>query len=415
MNKKILIIGNSANTYALAKKLSENNEVFVAPGSPTISEFATNVDIREDSTSELLDFVLENDINLTIPISVKSLNTNIVELFNNSQQSIFAPSLNTSNILFDKNIMKKMLYKLRVPTPRFGIFEKQNMAADYIKNLKTPFVIKSNEPSSAVVLTSQKTAKTILDSYFAKKNQKVLVEDYIWGTPFAFYVITDGYKALPIGSSILYKYSLEGDGGQLTNGMGACVPNYKLSIENEYFIMDNVVYPILEYLEQGQNPYLGILSVQGCLTEDGVVQILGFEPFMSDVDCSAILENIDSNLIQLIESCILGTFSDEIEFINQKDLSATSLTLISKNKTELPNSINGLDNIDENIKIDFYPSVTKNKYLEYEAKSGSVLVMTAFARTLASSTNTIYEEVKNIDFKGISYRKDICKAVITAY
>ena len=44
MSKKILIIGNSAKEYALAKKLSENNEVYVAPGSPSIKDFATCVD-----------------------------------------------------------------------------------------------------------------------------------------------------------------------------------------------------------------------------------------------------------------------------------------------------------------------------------------------------------------------------------
>lgn len=408
MKRKILIIGNSANAYALAKILSERNEVFVAPGSTTIKEFASCVDIRENSASELLEFVMEQGIDLTIPVSINSFNSDIVELFNNNGQNIFAPSLKASNILFDKNVMKKVLYKLRIPTPKFGIFEKQNMAMDYIKNLKNPFVIKTNEPASATIITSQNSAKLILDSYFVNKNQKVLIEDYVWGTPFAFYVITDGYKALPFGSSILYKHSLEGDGGQLTTGMGACVPNYKISIDNEYFLMDNVVYPILEYLEQGGNSYTGILAVQGVLTEEGIIQVLGFEPFMQDADARAILELIDSDIIKLIDSCIIGTFSDEVEYISQKDLSAVSLVLVSKSKTSSSN-IKGLDELDDDIKIDFYPLVSKNKYLEYETQTGSVLVMTALARTVSSSVSKIYEEAELIDFKGLSYRKDICK------
>ena len=78
MNKKVLIIGNSANTYALAKKLSDGNEIFVAPGSDAIKEFATCVDIREDSALELLEFAMENGIDLTIPFSEKSLKSNNV-------------------------------------------------------------------------------------------------------------------------------------------------------------------------------------------------------------------------------------------------------------------------------------------------------------------------------------------------
>lgn len=409
MSKKILIIGNSAAAYALAKKMSVGNEVYVAPGSDTIKEFATCLDIREDATVELLEFALENDIEIVIPISLKSLESDIVHLFTQNNLSVFAPSKGASKFIFDKSAVKKAMYKLRIPTPKFGIFEKQNMALDYIKNLKKPFVLKTNEKSSATILTSPNTAKNLLDSYFAQKNQKILIEDYTWGTPFAFYALTDGYKALPLGSSIMYKHSLEGEGGQLTNGMGSCVPNYKLSIENEYFLMDSVIYPFLEHLESNNNPYLGIIGVNGILLEDGNIQILGFEPFLHDCDCAAVLELVDTDLVELIQSCLVGSFSDEVEFIPQKEMFATSLVLSCKNKENNQNVISGLENIDESLLKSFYPNVVKNRYMEYEAKNGSVLVLTSFGRTVSSSTNNVYEEAENIEFKGLSYRKDICK------
>ena len=414
MSKKVLIIGNSVKEYALAKQLSRENDVYVTPGSKTISEFATCLDIREDAISELLEYVMENEIDITIPISKKTLKTDIVEVFNKNNLQIFAPSKNAFEIISDKVSIKKTLYKLRIPTPKFGIFEKQNVALDYTKNLKAPFVAKTNEPSSAVILTAQKTAKNIIESMFAQKDQKVLIEDYIWGTPFTYYTITDGYKALPIGSSILYKHSLEGNGGQLTKGMGACIPNYKLSLDNEYFIMDNIVYPILEAIEMGGSPYLGILAVNAILTEDGNIQVLGFDTFLQDCDTSAILELLDTDMLNLIEACIIGSFSDEYDFIPQKELFATSLVLFSKNKDNNENSIKGLESLDDNTSLDFYPSVTKNKYLEYEAQTGAALVLTAFARTSTTATKKVYEEANIIDFKGITYRKDICKPIITS-
>ncbi len=407
MSKKILIIGNTARVYSLAKKFAVNNEVFVAPGSPTIGEFAANVDLRD--ASEILEFVMENGIDLTIPVARLE---GIVELFNNNNQKIFAPSEAASKLITDKALMKKVLYKLRIPTPKFGIFEKPNMVMDYIKNLKNPFVVKTNEPSSAVVLTSQKEAKTIVDSIFAQKVQKVLIEDYVWGTPFAFYAVTDGYKALPIGSSILYKHSLEGDGGQLTSGMGACAPNYKLSVEHEYYLMDNVIYPTLDYLEIEGNPYTGILGVNGIITENGVLQIIGYDFFMQDCDCSAVLECLDADLYQLMEACTVGSFSDEFEFINQKDLSATSIVLNCKNKDNKENIINGLDSLDDETIVSFAPTVTKNRYLEYEAQNGQVMVLTSIARTNSKSVEKVYEEASNLDFNGIYYRKDICRNCI---
>ena len=415
MNKKILIIGNSAKEYALAKKMSENNEVYVAPGSDTMREFVTCVDIREDSVTELLEYVMENGIDLTIPCAQAAIASNIAEVFTKNNQAVFAPSADSAKLVLDKALMKKVLYKLRIPTPKFGIFEKPNMVMDYIKNLKNPFVLKTNEPSSAVVLTSPLAAKTIVDSAFAGKVQKTVIEDYVWGTPFSFYTVTDGYKALPLGSAIVYKHSLEGEGGQLTSGMGACAPNYKLSIENEYFLMDNVIYPTLDYLEIDGNPYVGILGIEGILTEDGRMQILGYRSFMQDCDCQAILNLVDTDLYKLFESCVIGSFSDEVEFIPQKEGSSTTLVLVCKNKNNVQNAIKGLDDLDETLDIAFYPAISKNRYLEYEAQNGPVMVLTAQGFTVASSTARVYAEVENIRFEGLSYRKDICKPLLVSF
>jgi len=409
MKKKVLIIGNSPSGYSIAKKLSEKYEVYITPSSDMLKEFVTCLDIREDNSRELLEFVVENSIDMTIAISQKAINSDIASLFADNNQAIFAPTSKANDIVSNKVFAKKTMYKLRIPTPKFGIFEKQNFANDYLKNQKIPYVIKTNESNSAVIITSQSISKNILDMMFAQKNNKVIIEDYIYGTPFSFYTITDGFKALPIGSSLTYKHALEGDGGQLTSGAGSCVPNYKISFEHEYMIMDNVIYPTLDYLQMQGNPYLGILGVNGIITDDGNIQILGWQSFMQDCDADGILNNIQDDLYDLFEACIIGSFSDEVDSVNINDKNSVSVVLVNKNKDNTENSITGLDNLDDNISISFYPSVHKNKYLEYEAGSGSVLVFTSFASSLAKASDRVYSELLDVDFKGISYRKDICK------
>lgn len=412
MRKKILIIGNGAKEYALAQKLAEKHDIFVTPASDSLKEFTTCLDIRESNAAEILDFVMENDIDMTIPLSVAALKSNIVELFNKNNRKIFAPDSKAAKIVFDKALAKKVLYKLRVPTPKFGIFEKQNMVLDYIKNQKVPFVLKTDEINSAVVLTSQLLAKSLVDASFIEKNNRIIIEDYVYGTAFSFYAITDGYKALPFGSSITYKHKLEGDGGQLTSGMGACSPNYKLTTENEYFLMDNVIYPTLDYLEIESNPYLGILGVNGILMQDGRISILGYQSFMQDCDTAPVLNTVGDDLYNLFESCCLGSFSDEVGGIVYNDLYSSSLVLTCKNKVNKENIISGLDNLDEDTQITFYPSVSKNRYLEYEASEGAVLVVCTKAATSANSVLKMYEEADFIDFDSKYFRKDICKLSI---
>jgi len=411
MKKKILIVGNSAKEYSLTKWLSKDNEIFITSANKNFGDFATCVDIRENATSELLEFVMENGIDLTMVTSHIALQTNIATLFTNNNQDIFAPSLAVCKLIYDKALTKKVLYKLRIPTPKFGIFEKQAMALDYIKNLHQPFVIKTNDASSAVVLTSQNVAKNVLECHFAEKSQKVIIEDYVFGTPFAFYVITDGYKALPFGSSLIYKHLLDGDGGQLTTGMGACSPNYKISIEQENNIMDTCIYPILEYFEREGNVYSGILCLQGIISEDGNIQIIGLQPFMSDCDCQTVLNNIEENfnLYDLFKSCTLATFSDEYDYIPQKNKASASLVLCCTHKNSKDNIIAGLDDLDENTNISFFPIVKQNKYLEYEADYGPNIVITTEAGTHNNALEKLYSEAENVSYKGIRYRKDIGK------
>ncbi len=411
MRKKVLIIGNSAKEYALAKKLAETCEVYVAPGNDGIAEFTNCIDIRPNSAQELLEFVLENSIDITIPVAAESLSSDIVKLFTKHKLQIFAPDLNVSDLLFDKLLSKKIMYKLKIPTPKFGIFEKQNAAADYVKNLETPFVIKTNAPSSAVIITSQQSAKNLLDSFFAEKSAKILVENYVYGTPFGFYAITDGFNALPLGSSVLYKYSLDGEGGQLTSGMGACSPNYKLSLKNEEFIMNNVIYPTLNYLEANGSTYCGIIGVNGILSEDGNVKILGYLPFMQDADCAGILALLDTDLYKLIESCTVGSFSDEFDYIKCTDNTSVSVVLCCKNRENSQNIIDNIDNVDENIILSYTNNVHKNKYLELEAQTGPAIVFTSVSRTHASASKKVYDEIKEVTFSGMTYRKDICKTI----
>ena len=408
MQKKILIIGNGAKEYALAKKLAEKHEIFITPASDALKEFAQCLDIREDSSKELLEFAVENGIDLTIPISSVALKSDIVSLFNENNQAIFAPCKEAANLIFDKALAKKVLYKLRIPTPKFGIFEKQNMVLDYIKNLKNPFVLKTNDSNSAAVFTSYQSAKKFVEASFIEKGKKIIIEDYIYGTPFSFYTITDGYKALPVGSSITYKHSLEGDGGQLTSGMGSCAPNYKLSLEQVYYLMDNVIYPALDYFEIEGNPYLGILGVNGILTDDGRIFVLGWHSFMQDCDAASILEVLDEDLLSLFEACVIGSFSDEFDSICYKNLYASSLVLTCKNKENKENTIQGLDTIDDNTVLSFYPSVKKNKYLELEADYGADLVLTTLASTPSRAVSKMYEEAECISFSGMYYRRDIC-------
>lgn len=409
IGKNIFIIGGGAREYTLAKKMIELDEVskvFVAPGNDAMKEFCTVVDIRETNTQELLEFVLENSVDLTIASSEIAIKNDIANIFQRHNQMIFAPTEASANICTSKSTGKKFMYKNRIPCPKFAIFDKPSMAIDYAKNSNMPIVIKTDEhqEKGVLVCNSFQIAKSFIEDLFESGEKKVIIEDYILGHGFSFYVISDGYHALPLGTVATYKYELEGDGGLITDGMGAYTPDYRISKQTEKRILQQIIFPTINSLAHQHTPYIGILGVD-LIINDEQLFTLEFNSFLKTPDSQAILAVLNENLYHLFQACVIGSFADDYAQIDISDNSAVSCVLLSKKAESI---INGLDDLEEETQVAHF-NTKKNEYLEYEANLGRTLVVTRIARVLSKAVNDLYEEISVINFDGMKYRRDITK------
>lgn len=410
--KKILIIGHSAKEHALAKTFADYDfveKVYAAPGNSAMSEFCECVDIRPDKVSELLNFAMENAVDLTIASDEKSIKADIASLFQQNGQMIFAPSAASAFTAVSKSAGKKLFYKLHIPTPRFGIFEKSQLALDYIKKASFPLVIRTDESSAGAdrqVCNTIQNASVFIEDLFLAGASKILLEEYVFGHEFVYYVITDGYHFLPLTCCANYKFMSDGNGGILTPGMGSFCPDYKLSAEIQERILSEVVAPVLSNLERRGTPYLGILGVEGVLISENNYQILELKSFLSDHDCQAVLNLIDENLYTLFEACAIGSFADDYENVPCSDNSSVSCVLSSGKIAGT--LVEGLDLIDEDVRIN-HLSTKRNEYFEYLTGGGRALVLTKTSSTLTRARQLLYENVDVIKFSGKKFRSDICK------
>lgn len=411
MGKKVFIIGSSAAEYTLAKKLSESDEiaqVFVAPGMDAMKDFCTVADIREHNVQELLEFALENAIDLTIAVGEEAIKNDIATLFQQNHQMIFAPTKNSANICLHKSVGKKFMYKNQIPCSKFGIFDKASMAVDYAKKSNFPIVVKTdeNQPKGILTCSAFSVAKDFIEDLFEKGEKKVIIEDYAYGHEFSFYVITDGYHALPLGIVATYKYELEGNGGLLTSGVGAFTPDYKVSQQVEWKIMQNVIYPALNSLAHSHTPYVGILGVDLIMGENEQLSVLKFNSFLQVPDAQVILALLNENIYNLFEACVVGSFADDYNYIDIEDKSAVSCVLSSLGEDKI---ISGLDEVDEETQLAYF-NIRKNQYLEYETQKGRTLILTRTARVLSRAVSDLYEEIEVVKFDGgMKFRKDIGK------
>ncbi len=335
-------------------------------------------------------------------------------MFSENGLMIFAPDADSAQFATNRAIAKKMFYKLRLPTPRFAIYEKKNLAIDYVKNADMPVIIKTEEhkpKNSVMVCPSFNIAKSYIEDCFFGDENKVIIEEYVYGTPFIFYVITDGFKALPLGSTRDYRFSLEGDGGLWTDGMGANSPFTKLTYDHEDYIMNEIVYPVINYLSEGLKPYMGILGFEGILTPEGDIAITECSPFLHDHDAQGILSLMDNDLFKIMHACAIGSFSDDYDMLDFKDEFATSCVLSSGQvKNEI---ITGLDDLQEDTHIN-HINTKQNEYTEFETQGDRTLVLTTIGKTLGRAGKKMYDEIDAINFRGKTYRKDICKVIAGA-
>lgn len=400
--RNVLILGKSAKEFALAKHLSEGYKVYVLPGSSAMEEFATVVDSQIDDVRKIVEFVLENDISMTIVVDDEFVSQELLETFQKNDLQIFSPNLSFVDLLKDKVAVKKFLYRLRIQTPRFASFDKANVAYEYIKNARLPLILKSNLGEYATICVNEKIAKTAVDD-LVLRDEQVLIEEYINGQTFTAYFVTDGYKVLPIGTAQNYNFALEGDGGVLTNGIGACSPFYKLTDAHIDYLTNDIATPIIESFEHQGNPVSAIFGVEAILTPDDRIYVSNLKNFISDADAQGVLSLLDIDLIKVIDDCLLGTFADIYDYIPQKDLYALSSVLSARVDEEV---ISGVKNLDENTKISYY-AATKNRYLEFLTRKGKVLNITTCAGTISRARDLLYSEIDEINFKTKSYRKDI--------
>ena len=411
--KKVLIVGSCAKEYALAKYLSKNSEiekVYIAPGNIASSDFAERIDIRENDAQGLLEFAIKEEINLTIVPSQEAIRADIAGLFQANSQLIFAPCAEAAKFAISRANSKKFLYKLHIPTPKFGIFEKSSLAYDYVNNAKMPLLITAdvdNENSVRSVCANVNLAKTCIDDLFLREEPKVVIEDYAYGHPFTIYVMTDGYCALPFAAVGDYKFIEDGGAGLFTRGMGAYVPDYKVSLDVVADIMQNVINPVIKNLEKRNNPYMGILGAECVLTGENNYTVTGFTPFLKEHDTQAVLNSLDTDLYRLFEACAVGSFADDYTEIAVNDLSTLSCVLYSRKGGAL---ITGLEMVDDSTEITHF-STSKNNYFEYLTNQGRTLVITQTASTISRARELLYDNVEDIYFEGKKYRRDICAEV----
>jgi len=412
---KVLVVGGGGREHAIVYKLSKSSKVdkiYCAPGNAGISEIAQCVDIGADEIDKLKEFAMKNKIDITIVGPEIPLIKGIVDEFEKEGLKIFGPNKKAAMIEGSKYFAKLMLNKYNIATARFKAFDKYEDALGFLKKTWYPVVIKADgaaQGKGVFIVESFTQAKETLDlmmkgKIFGTSCDTVIIEEMLFGREVSVLMFTDGKTIIPMISAMDYKKIFDQDKGPNTGGMGNIAPNPYFDDKISKEVMDNILKPIVNSLKTEGIIYKGVLYAGLILTDEGP-KVLEFNARFGDPEAQVILPLLETDLINIVEAVINGSLDKtEIKWSDKKSVCVVASSKGYPNNYKTGYEITGLDKTDNVYLFHAGTAVNNGKVV---TSGGRVLAVTALGDTFDEARNKAYKQLKNINFEGIYYRKDI--------
>lgn len=311
---KILIAGNDFNAYLTAcfiKVRTPENDIFLTRDEDRDDGIYT-VEIKSSDIIALKDFVKNNGIDFTVVFSPKAIRCGIFELFTEENLSVYAPDSEAAGVFYNNAVAKKLMYKLKIPTPRFGIFDKENSALDYALNAKYPVFVKYDNTQygeNSVFCKNFSEAKTSIQKIFEEPGNKAVIENCADNEYYNVYFITDGYNAYPLTSTknFVFKYSRY-----------ILSPAVKVSDALTLKLLQNVIYPLIDDIASFSSPYKGVIGLKVSLSGNDY-KVAELFPGFKNYDLQAFLSVTDENIPNLLWQCSCAELAQIGDYVSVND------------------------------------------------------------------------------------------------
>ncbi|MDD5006241.1 MAG: phosphoribosylamine--glycine ligase [Candidatus Omnitrophica bacterium] len=421
---KILVVGSGGREHTLVWKLAQSKQVkqiFAAPGNAGIAEIAQCIDIAADDIKNLLHFVKDTQIDLTVVGPEAPLAGGIVDEFEKEGLRIFGPNALGARLEASKVFAKQIMMKAGVPTAQCEIFEDAQQAKDYIKAKGAPLVVKADGLAQGKGVIVAKTEQEAIDAVasimenkiFGDAGNQVIIEECLTGEEASILAFCDGINFIPLASSQDHKRIFDNDQGPNTGGMGAYSPAPVISPKLMKEILNKIIKPVVDEMSKIGCPYKGLLYAGIMITKDGP-KTLEFNVRFGDPETQVILPRLRTDLVKVMQAVIDGAL-DTIKLSWSKD-SCVCIVASSggyPGEYQKGKEISGLNDLKGRKGVMVFHAGTKSDNGKIVTSGGRVLGVTALGKDIRDAINNSYQAIEKIKFEGMHFRKDIgAKAII---
>ena len=417
--KNILIIGNGGRENSLAWAIQKNEsvrKVYLIPGNAGSERIkkCERIKIDINNKTELVKKLAFLKIDLIVIGPEIPLANGLADFLRKKDFKVFGPGKDGAKLEYSKSWAKEFMQNANIPTANFWKVNSLEEAKKIIHSSPFPLVVKADGLASGkgVFIPHSKdecfkAAESIFNGKFGNSGNVVVLEEKIQGPEVSVFALCDGERYILLPTAQDHKRLNEKDKGPNTGGMGAYSPAPLLTEDSLNRIIKEIIEPTINELNKRNIDYKGVIYFGLMLTTSGP-KVIEYNCRFGDPECQTIMPLMDQDFVFLLEKCSMGNLTGH-EKINPHDkvsgcVIATSKGYPNEYKIGFPIKIGKIDSSDCQI-FDSGTSLSKNG--ELLTDGGRVLSIVCQDIDFDMVFKKAYKNLKEINFDGIYFRKDI--------
>ena len=427
MALRVLVLGGGAREHALAARLAAERdvaEVVCTPGNPGIAHVARIAGADLSDPDALLALADREQIDLTVVGPELPLSVGVADRFAADGRLLFGPTRAAAALESSKAFAKAFMARHHVPTARFHTSPSLDDALGVVASgaFGFPMVLKADglAAGKGVVIAEDRAAAeaaivaAMRERRFGAAGDRLIIEECLSGPELSFFVVSDGARALPIGSAQDHKRAFDDDRGPNTGGMGAFAPSPLLDAALQARIVREIVDPVIAGMTAEGHPFRGFLYVGLMLTSSGPT-VIEFNVRLGDPEAQVTLPLIDEPLLPILLAAAAGELRQPDCRLGDDRL--VGVVLASRGYPESSESgrlIEGIADAEHLPGVSVYHAGTARREGRLVTAGGRILTVVGRGVDFAEATARAYAGVLQISFDGMQYRHDIGRKALAA-
>lgn len=414
---RIMVIGGGGREHAIVWALNKSDKVkqiYCAPGNAGIAELAECVPIPVNRFGDLIQFAIDNAVDLVVVGPDDPLADGIVDAFEERNIPIFGPRKNAAAIESSKIFMKDLLKAYNIPTAKYESFTNYESALAYLRQQSAPIVVKADGLAAGkgvtVAFSIEEAEKALhemmVDKVFGESGGSIVIEEFLEGQEMSILAFVDGETVRAMVPAQDHKPVFDDDKGPNTGGMGTYSPLPHIDPALVEDAIENIIKPTAKAMVSEGRPFRGVLFAGLIMTKDGV-KTIEFNARMGDPETQVVLPRLKTDLLDIILAALNGRLDAiDIEWSDEAAVCVVAASGGYPGPYGTGQVIDGLDAAKALGALVFHAGTAEHNG-SIVTNGGRVLGIVGRGRDIAEARAHAYEAAAVISFEGMHCRSDI--------